>query len=110
MDPLDVFTVRDLRARSGDLLRDAEAGRLALITKHGRPALLAIPFDQRLITHGVNRALALHLFETGQLTPAQAAKIAGVSLEAFLELLQAADIPAVNYPAEELDEELQHAS
>jgi hypothetical protein len=38
MEPLDVFTVRDLRQRSGDLLRDAEQGRLALITKHGRPA------------------------------------------------------------------------
>lgn len=29
MEPLDVFTVRDLRQRSGDLLRDAEQGRLA---------------------------------------------------------------------------------
>lgn len=42
---LDVFSVRDLRIRSGDLLRDAEEGRLAVITKHGRPAILALPFD-----------------------------------------------------------------
>jgi antitoxin (DNA-binding transcriptional repressor) of toxin-antitoxin stability system len=41
VETLDVFSVRDLRTRSGDLLRDAELGQLALITKHGRPAILA---------------------------------------------------------------------
>ena len=49
MLPLDVFSVRDLRNRSGDLLRDAEAGRISLITKHGRPVILAVPFDERLL-------------------------------------------------------------
>ncbi len=38
MDLIDVFSVRDLRNRSGDLLKDAEAGQISLITKHGRPA------------------------------------------------------------------------
>jgi prevent-host-death family protein len=41
-EPFDVFTVRDLRNRTGDLMRDAEEGRLSIITKHGRPAILAI--------------------------------------------------------------------
>jgi len=40
MVQFDVFTVRDLRERTGDLMRDAEAGRLALIAKHGRPKFL----------------------------------------------------------------------
>ena len=62
MDPVDVFSVRDLRQRSGDLLRDAENGQVAVITKHGRPAILAVPFDARLLELGVHRALALHLF------------------------------------------------
>ena len=53
---IDVFTVRDLRQRSGELLRHAESGTLALINRHGRPALLAIPFDQYLLEHGVHRA------------------------------------------------------
>lgn len=109
MEPLDVFTVRDLRQRSGDLLRDAEEGRMALITKHGRPALLAVPFDERLLSHGVHRALALHLFEGGQLTLSQAAKLAQLSLEAFIELLGEAGIAAVDYPPEELADELEAA-
>jgi prevent-host-death family protein len=107
METLDVFTVRDLRQRTGDLLRDAENGRLALITKHGRPAFLAVPFDERLLKHGVNKALALHLFEAGHATLSQAARIAILSIEEFLDLLDEFGIAAVDYPPEDLDEELE---
>lgn len=48
MGSVDVFSVRDLRQRSGDLMREAERGHLSLITKRGRPAILAVPFDERL--------------------------------------------------------------
>lgn len=109
MEPLDVFTVRDLRQRSGDLLRDAEEGRLSLITKHGRPAILAVPFDERLLSHGIHRALALHLFEAKQVTLAQGARLAGLPLEAFIELLGQAGIAAVSYPPEELEDEVEAA-
>jgi len=109
MDSLDVFTVRDLRQRSGDLLRDAEEGHLSLITKHGRPAILAIPFDERLLTLGVHRTLALSLFEGGRLTLAQAAKLANVALEAFIELLGEAGIDAVSHAPDELAEDLKAA-
>jgi prevent-host-death family protein len=107
MEPLDIFTVRDLRQRSGELLREAEEGRLTLITKHGRPAILALPFDERLLAHGVNRALALHLFEAGQVSLAQASKIASISLEEFIELLGQAGIPAVDYDPAELAQEME---
>ena len=53
MDEFDVFSVRDLRNKSGELLRDAEAGQISLITKHGKPAILAVPFDNHLISRGV---------------------------------------------------------
>ena len=33
-----------------------------MITKHGRPAILAIPFDDLLLELGVHRTLALKLF------------------------------------------------
>ena len=57
MTKLDVFSARDLRQRSGELLREAEEGRLSLITKHGRPAILALPFDERLLQHGETEAV-----------------------------------------------------
>lgn len=110
MEPFDLFTVRDLRLRTGELLRGAEAGRLALITKHGKPAFLAVPFNERLLSLGIHRALALNLVESGQTSVARAAKLADLPLEAFLELLGEQGIAAVDYPPEELDEELAVAS
>jgi prevent-host-death family protein len=109
METLDVFSVRDLRTRSGDLLKDAELGQVSLITKHGRPAILALPFDRRLLDQGVHRALALRLFEGRQLTLAQAAKVAGLSLDAFIDLLGSLGLVAVDYPPEDLAGELDAA-
>ena len=109
MDPVDVFSVRDLRQRSGELLKYAENGNLSVITKHGRPAILAVPFDERLLEHGVHRALALHLFESQKLTLAQAAKLAGMAAEEFLTLLSDAGVVAVDYAPGELDAELDTA-
>jgi prevent-host-death family protein len=109
MENLEVFTARDLRQRSGELFSDAERGQLSLITKNGRPAMVAVPFDRRLLESGVHRALALNLFEAGQLSLAQAAKVAGLSQEAFMEVLVEVGIPAVDYPPQELEGELDAA-
>lgn len=109
MKAIDVFTARDLRSRSGQLMRDAEQGRLSVITKNGRPAIVAIPFDDKLLEHGVHHALAMHLFESGKLTLVQAAKLADMKLNAFIRHLGAAGINAVDYPPDELMKELETA-
>ena len=109
MTALGIFSVRDLRQRSGELLRGAEQGRLAIVTKHGRPAILAVPFDERLLDHGAQRALALHLFENGHLTLTQAAKVAGMIAHDFVSLLGEAGVPAVDYPPEEVEQEIAAA-
>ena len=82
---------------------------MSLITKRGTPAILALPFDEHLLRHGVHRALALHLFQSRQLTLAQAAKVAGIAVEEFVALLGQAGVPAVDYAPEELKEELDTA-
>ena len=106
MERVSVFSVRDLRAHSGKLIKDAEQGQLSLITKHGRPTILAVPFDEKLLHLGVQRALALRLFEQRHLTLAQAAKLAAVSAEDFMALAGAAGVDVVDYPPEELGEEV----
>lgn len=103
---LHIFTVRELRSRTGELLKDAENGRLALVTKHGRPAFLAVPFNDYLLNYGVNRAMALSLFKDNLVTMGQAAKIAALSQEEFIELLGETEIPAVAYSPDELEEEI----
>ena len=109
MDSVDVFSVRDLRQRSGDLIKEAEHGHLSLITKRGRPAILAVPFDERLLELGVHRTLALRLFEQRHLTLVQAARLAAMTAAEFLDLLRDTGISAVDYPPDELTEEIRAA-
>lgn len=109
METVDIFTVSDLRQKTEELLQDAEKGRLALVTKQGRPAFLVVPFNDRLLGYGVNRTIAMYFFETGLVTLSQAAQIAGLSLEEFIELLGEVGISAVDYPPEELEEEIERA-
>ena len=104
---MDTFTVRDLRERTGELISDAESGKLSLITKHGRAVIVAVPLTEQLIQWGVAVAMAISLFKEEMISLPKAAKIAGMSTEAFMEKLVNLDIPAVNYPVEDLDEELK---
>jgi predicted HTH domain antitoxin len=51
--------------------------------------------------------LTIKLFETGRLSLGQAARMAGYSKKAFMELLTKAEVPVFDYPASELEEELE---
>jgi prevent-host-death family protein len=82
---METFTVRDLRDRTGALIQGAEAGKMALVTKHGRPVFVALPFDEKLLEQGVLTSLAVKLFDEEVLTQGQAAKLAGLSLAEFLQ-------------------------
>jgi len=53
--------------------------------------------------------LALNLYETGRVTLAQGARLAGLPLEGFIELLGQTGIAAVSYPVEDLEDELEAA-
>jgi predicted HTH domain antitoxin len=103
---MQTFTIRELRERSGDLSREAEAGRLALVTRHGRPLFVSVPFTDELLQAGVHTALAVSLFKNGDVTSARAAKLARMSLVDFLAYLSAQGIPVVDYDPAELEQEL----
>ena len=105
---MDTFSVRDLREHTGALIQDAEAGKLSLITKRGRPVFIAVPFTDELIEHGLCSALAVQLYKEGVLTLAKSAKVAGVSLESFMLTLSKLRISVINYTIEDVDEELKN--
>lgn len=104
---MDTFTVRDLREHTGALIHDAEEGKLSLITKHGRPVFLAVPFTQDLLDMGLRPAIAIQLYKEETLTLEKAAKLAGVNIESFIEKLGQLGIPIANYPADEIDKEIK---
>ncbi|MBF0354987.1 MAG: UPF0175 family protein [Alphaproteobacteria bacterium] len=103
---MDTFSIRDLRERSGELVRNAEAGHLSLVAKHGHPLFLAVPLDEHLLEGGLAVALACHLFAEKVLSLGKAAKLSGLSVETFIERLGTLGIPAVDYAAEEIDDEI----
>jgi len=103
------FSIRDLREKSGELSREAEAGKPALITKRGKPLMVTLPFSRQLIENGIYIALAEQLYCDGRVTLSRAAKIAGMSYSQFAEHLSALDIAVVDYPPEDLEDELRVA-
>jgi len=107
MKTLDVFSARDLRNRSGGLLKEAKEGRLSLITKHGHPAALSVPFDAALLELGLHRHLAVRLYAQQLLTLAEAAKLADLPIERFLTVLATSGVDVVAYPAEEVAADLE---
>lgn len=104
---MDTFTVRDLRERTGELIRDAEAGRLSVITKHGRPVFVAVPFDELLIKEGIGLALALRLFQQAEISLGKAARLAGMSRQKFMAELAERKIPLTEATENELENELR---
>ncbi|MDR1424470.1 MAG: type II toxin-antitoxin system prevent-host-death family antitoxin [Azoarcus sp.] len=103
---MQTFSIRELRERSGELSREAEAGHLALVTRHGEPLFVSVPFTEELLQMGVHVALAVDLFKSGGLTSARAAKLARMSLPQFLAYLSDQGIPVVDYDPAELEHEL----
>jgi predicted HTH domain antitoxin len=53
--------------------------------------------------------LAVRLFEIGRLSCGQAAELAGYSKRTFMELLIKLGVAVLDYPADELAEDLRHA-
>jgi len=107
MGKIDVFSDQDLKERTPELIQDAENGCLSLITSRGRPTILAVPFDSRLLEHGLDKTLAVKLFEEKIVSLSRGAEIAGTSIEGFLALLSESDIPVVDYDPDDVDEELR---
>jgi predicted HTH domain antitoxin len=50
--------------------------------------------------------LMIKLFETGRLSLGQAAEFSGYSKRAFMELLGKYGVPVFDYPAEDLEQEM----
>lgn len=103
---METFSIRDLRERTGELVRQAESGHLSIVAKHGRPLFVAVPMDEHLLKEGVAVALAVRLFADHVVGLGKAAKLAGMCLQDFIAVLGARGVPVVDYSPEELDDEL----
>jgi len=104
---MHTFTTRDLREGTHELVLDAEAGKLAVVTENGQPLFVAVPFDDVLLRGGVNLALAVRFFDEEMLTLSQAAHLAGMGRMDFMARLAELHIPIARPRPGELERELE---
>jgi len=102
------FSIRDLRERSGVLSQEAEKGNLSVITRHGHPLFISIPFSDELLSQGVHVVLATRLFKEGNISLGKAAKMAKMSLVDFTEYVSRLGLPVVDFSENELDQEISY--
>jgi prevent-host-death family protein len=86
---METFAVRDLREHTGDLVRNAENGEYSIVSKHGKPLFVAMPFTDALLAAGVNVALADKMVLQGALSVAAGAKLASMPYARYLQHLSA---------------------
>jgi predicted HTH domain antitoxin len=103
---MGAISVEKFIKSTAKLIEEAESGQVAIVTKDGRPVLLAIPYDERLAKEDVHVAVAVRLYQNEVISLGRAARIAGFSLSEFIDRLGALDIAVIRYPPEELEREL----
>ena len=100
------FTVRDLREHTSELIRGAENGELSIITKHGTPVFVAVPFDETLLREGVSVALAIKLVDEERISLSRAARLAGFMVSEMIDRLGRHGVAVIRTTDEELEREL----
>lgn len=104
---MQTFSIRDLREHADDIVREAKSGRLSVVTKHGEPIFLAVPFDDALLRGGLATTLATRLFDEEAISLGQAARLAGMDVTEFMEILSRLQIPIARPRRGELERELE---
>lgn len=102
---MEAFAVRDLREHTGELVRNAESGQFSVVSKHGRPLFVAMPFTDELLSAGVSVSLADRLVQSGELSTSSGAKLAGMPYARYLQHLGAMGYSLLDDTAR-LDDEL----
>ena len=102
---MEAFAVRDLREHTGELVRNAENGEYSVVSKHGKPLFVAMPFNDALLKAGVSVALADKLVLKAELSVAAGAKLAGLPYARYLQHLGALGYSMLD-EANDIDSEL----
>jgi predicted HTH domain antitoxin len=103
---VDVVKISSLRNNRSKAVRKAREG-MVVVMNRDRPDALLVHLDRELSLPGVRAALATALFREGNLSLGRAARLAGMSLPAFLQHLSRLGIPAIGGSAEEAKRDME---
>lgn len=105
---MESLGIRALRENPGKLTKNAQAGKCTLLTNRNKVLAIAIPFDETLIKQGLKIKLAAALFEDQSITLINAAKIAELPVETFIEKLGLMGIAVIRQTPEDFEKDLQN--
>jgi antitoxin (DNA-binding transcriptional repressor) of toxin-antitoxin stability system len=100
------FNTHDLHEHSDDLVRNAEVGEYSVVSKHGKPLFVAVPFTGVLLEAGVHVALADQMVLRGELSFAAGAKMARKPYAHYLQHLSAQGYSVLDDAVDGLDADL----
>jgi hypothetical protein len=55
MKSLNILSEDELHQSVSEIIQNAEKGELSLITRQSLPSFIAVPFDGRLLNHGIRK-------------------------------------------------------
>lgn len=105
---MDSLGIRALREKPGQLTKNALAGKCTLLTNRNKLLAITIPFDENLINLGLKVKLAATLFEEHAITLVNAAKMADLPVETFIEKLGLMGIPVIDQSINDLEKDFHN--
>ncbi len=103
---MHTLTTDDVAREPQRLLASAARGEVSLITRAGKPVLLAVPLVAGLDTREVRLELSARLYDSQQISLGVAARIAGRSYSEMIDELGRREIATIRLEPGELEREL----
>ncbi len=100
------LTADELNQRPQQLMDEAEHGEPSMVTRDGKPVLLAVPLGKGLESRSVRVEVAARLFDQEQISLGLAARIAGLSYSEMIDELGQREISVIRLEPGELEREL----
>ena len=98
---MQVIGIKELQTNPAKLTKAFQARDYLLITKHGQPLGLAIPFDEGIMDKGLIPWFAIKGFQNGDFSLGQLAKILDKTHHETIRLLDSLGVPIADYDLEE---------
>lgn len=98
---MQVIGIKELQTNPGKLTKTFSKDDYALITKHGKPVGLALPFSDDVMDHGLKPWYALKGFQNGDLSFGQLSKVLDKNHHETMKLLGFLGIPIADYDLED---------
>jgi len=100
-------TIRDLKNNPANMTHHLEKGVPVFLTKHGRPIGISLPLDNSLVNRSVKELFFFDLYNKGEISFGKLASFLEVSKARLREMFTALNMPIIDYPANEVEDELK---